>query len=76
MNNSLLADDAEVFLTICRELWQCRGVPSSHKLVLAILNTQTCRWCHARFTPTDVRTEHCSQSCGQMGRRQLGTRTE
>ena len=69
------ADEA-TFLSICRSLWQYRGVPSSHKLIQAILNTQTCRWCNARFTPTDARTEYCSQSCGQMGRRQLGAKGE
>lgn len=31
------ADEA-TFLSICRALWQYRGVPSSHKLIQVILN--------------------------------------
>lgn len=68
--------DQQEFMTLCERLWQYRGAEGARKIVVTILNIQSCAWCRAPFSPTDTRVEYCSHSCGQVGRRQIGTKRE
>ncbi len=70
------ATSKNVFLALCDDLWTYRGMPGAQKLITTILNLQRCGFCHAPFAANDTRTEHCSQSCGQLARRQWGTKEE
>lgn len=70
------ATSKTLFLALCEDLWAYRGMPSTQKLITTILNLQRCGFCHAPFTASDNRVEHCSQSCAQMARRQWGTKGE